>query len=398
MLSSIPQGDRAPCVGLQLAAVGLPLLAGRATAADALDKCVTVPCRRMVHPPRGDASVVLAAVRDLEDGPRELRPVGAARGARLLWIDQLRGLAIVLVVAFHGRSVLARFEPGLPPELGAATAAFAPFRMPLLIFLSGMLLARSLEKPTGEFFAGKARCIAWPYVVWSVLFLVVSAQASVQELVRTLWDAPPHLWYLHHLLGYYAVAWLLRAVRIPLGVAAAAAFVLSFAAETTSGRRLLLMFVFFVAGHVYALNRHRVRGGRRAPWLVAGVAVATASGVASAAGLDLKYEPQWVLAPAAGILVCVAAAPLWPQGPAARALAFVGRESLVFYVSHFVVLWVTSWWFREAGVEGPLRMYVAGITIALLVGWALAHLRHRSRLVAALFEPPRLGAVVRRPR
>lgn len=91
-------------------------------------------------------------------------------------------------------------------------------------------------------------------------------------------------------------------------------------------------------------------------------------------------------------------APARPQGRAARALAFVGRESLPFYVSHFVVLWATSWWFREAGLQGPLRLYVVGTAVAVAVGTALALLRHRSRLVAALFEPPtRLRPAARRP-
>lgn len=316
------------------------------------------------------------------------RPHAPSRPTRVVWIDQLRGLTILLVVAFHGKTVLGRFVEEVPEPVDVALDFFAPFRIPLLVFLSGMLLGVALSKPPREYALGKLRRIAWPYVVWSVLFLVIADRLSAGRLLLLVVHAPPHLWFLTNLLGYYLLARLLLAVRIPLIAAAAVSFALSFVPDGYGARRALFLFVFFIAGHLYAQHRDRLAFRPRRAWLAGSALVAAASAVASAAGVDLKYEPELVVAPVSGIVLCLLVAPAGVPARAGRALAFVGRDSIVFYVAHYPVLWAFFETLAGLGVRAVLPMYVAGCAVALAAGTALSVGRRRSLVVDALFAWP----------
>lgn len=321
--------------------------------------------------------------------PRTSSPTGGA-GGRLVWMDQVRGLAILLVVAFHGRTVLRRFVPDVPGWLYDFTAFFAPFRMPLLMFLSGMLLARSLTKPPRTYFLGKARGIAWPYLVWSCLFLLVAGRASPESIPAVLWSPPSYLWYLPYLLAYYAVAWGAHALRLPLPVVAGV--VLSASLSFAEWRRFAFLFVFFAAGDAYVRHRSRFPRGDRRIWACVAGAVVLAGGLASTAGADLKYEPQHLVVPAAGVALCLLLAPQHRAGAVARVLGYIGRHSLVFFVSHFVTLWAVHSSLAAVGFSDAVLAYILGVCLALTVGLALAEGR-RWWAVDALFSFPE-----RRPR
>jgi fucose 4-O-acetylase-like acetyltransferase len=309
-------------------------------------------------------------------------------------MDQVRGLAIVLVVAYHTKTVLGRFTPDVPDALGLAQELFEPFRMPLLVFLSGMLLNRSLARPAGAFVSGKLRRIAWPYLVWSVLFFTVAAKASPERLLLLAVDPPNHLWYLYNLVLYYLLVLAAQWLRAPLRLVAPAALLASTAVDAYGPRRFLFLLAFFVAGHLVSMHGDRL--GHRGLWLTVCTGVSAAGALANAAGIALKYEPAFAVVPAAGIALCLLLAPSHTEGPVAWLFGQVGRSSLVFYVAHYPVLWVVFTGLREVVVQAPLPMYAIGFVVALAAGAALVRLRSRWRLVDALFEfPPRAPDRVR---
>src|SRR3546814_1281463 len=56
---------------------------------------------------------------------------------RQLWMDLLRGLAILLVVAFHSVTILERHAYTAAPWMRDFNQLFVLYRMPTLVFLSG---------------------------------------------------------------------------------------------------------------------------------------------------------------------------------------------------------------------------------------------------------------------
>lgn len=101
---------------------------------------------------------------------------------RMSWIDVLRGLAVLAVVLHHAALQVTHGRDTNLGWISTLDDAVTPFRMPILMFLSGLLLPLSLAKPWVVYLRGKLRKIAWPYLLWSFLHLgVLVAASSLRE-------------------------------------------------------------------------------------------------------------------------------------------------------------------------------------------------------------------------
>ncbi len=91
-----------------------------------------------------------------------------------------RGTAIVLIVFLHSVTLLGRLPLDPPAWATGIAAFFAPMRMPVLIFLSGMLLPNSLLKGSVPYMDGKLRKLAWPLLSLpvAVAFMLASALST----------------------------------------------------------------------------------------------------------------------------------------------------------------------------------------------------------------------------
>lgn len=306
------------------------------------------------------------------------------------WMDHLRGFTIFLVILFHAGTATERFTGGMPYAVQPVLDAFTPFRMPILVFVSGMLLPRSLAKPGKEYALGKLRGIGWPYVVWSLIFLAVSSQLTVQNVLG-ITVAPPHyLWFLWFLLIYYTLAWLIERFSISLPIVLAVCFIGSFGPEDFRVSRFFFLFLFFLLGHLYAKRTPVKLPNSTRTWFVPLllVTVAISSG-ASAMGKDVRYEPLFVASPLAATVLCVMVLPsLARQGFVSRAFGFVGRNSLIFYASHVPAIWLVGSEVAALGDMNKNLVFVVCALTALGVGFGLVVLAGRSKLVSVLFRFP----------
>lgn len=301
-------------------------------------------------------------------------------------MDLTRGICILLVVLVHTSVPLEDWaKVTFPAEITIFNRFFEPFRMPLLMFLSGMLLEKSLRKAPTEYFTGKLKLIFWPFLVWSLAIYAAEDRLTIEYIIKTPISAPSLLWYLWFLVAYYFLAFFITRsnVRI-IFVIIVSLIASSILPAYIRMDRFAALFVFFMAGHLATTRR---LPGRIAPWLgVLGLALAVAGGVISAAGTKIKYDPLFVWVPLGLVAFILWLAPKYRTNLFTAPLEWVGRNSIVFYVSHFPIILFTVRAFVPQQSGGGGLLYVALFIWAIAMGAALQIARGRFDLVEALFD------------
>src|SRR5437879_3196965 len=101
------------------------------------------------------------------------------RANRIAWIDAAKGLAIILVVFGHVLGgVLAR---GWISHVAVATAVYDfiySFHMPLFFLIAGALSIRGIRATPTRALLSRIGSIAWPYLLWGILFFVIQPLVS----------------------------------------------------------------------------------------------------------------------------------------------------------------------------------------------------------------------------
>lgn len=304
---------------------------------------------------------------------------------RMRWMDVLRGAAIGLVILAHSAYILERFEWGHTPGwLIAANELFGPYRMPMLMLLSGMLVPAALRKSWPAYLDGKIRKIAWPYLVWlAVWCLAFPAYGSLLNLDSWM---TAYVWFLLYLFAYYLLA--LVTVRVPTWLLVLVPWVIAIFPEGRFQRRFFFLMGFFFLGKLVAEHRDVLTRVLASRWSWAAVVVAGGWGFVSAL---IDPRSSWgALAPlsAVGVLAAIKLAQLVDDRAWTAPLQYVGRHSLVFYATHFPVITAVSWAGWMLGIP-VLITVAAGFVLAILVGMLAVRLQQRT-FAKVLFEFPRL--------
>ena len=303
------------------------------------------------------------------------------------WVDCCKGICILLVVYGHIAGGVEQSKVfGRDSVFAVLRDWVYLFHIPAFFFLSGLFARRASDRPFLPFLRGRARALAYPYVVWTVIF--VAAQAAMARFVNTpvsisralcfLWE--PYgvgLWFLYALFLSSLYFYGLRRVRLPT----IASLLIVTAMFVMSQRKVfgfwyilnesMVFAVYFVIGGCFPqIATASIKWARWQLWLAALflLAIMTLSTALPTDSWGLLKLLRALLG-VAGV-VCVAMA---MRGTAlAASFAFLGTYSLEVYLAH--PLWGTfaRGIFLRLGVHAPAVFVLGGVMLGVVGSLAMA--------------------------
>lgn len=330
------------------------------------------------------------------------------------WVDAAKGLAILLVVVFHGFLGLhgADLFPGSVVWWGCNEAVYC-FHVQLLFLCSGYLRQRYGRSGGCRAHVcaalGKVWCLGVPYLVFATLSWTLKTLCAqwVNHPAGAWWEdlvlepAAPY-WFLPTLALLFALlprtdgkrAW---ACLFAAAVAAKAATVAWDCADWAFPVRTVAQQAFwFAAGMGLARLEALPTGGKGVQWLGAACAVLFAAGAAAATSADLWAQPRWEWCKAAkwglGVLACTAVLAWAVRRGGARSSPgvweWLGRNTLPFFLMHTLFAAAVRMALAALGVRF-LWLHVPAMLAASIAG-PLAAMRVLERVhLDGLVDPRR---------
>ncbi len=332
------------------------------------------------------------------------RPVhsnGLAADARVDWVDYAKGFCIVFVVMMHSTLGVGN-AVGQEGWLHTVVAFAKPFRMPDFFLISGLFLARVIDRDWRSYLDRKVLHFVYFYLLWTAIQFAVKAPLFVHEhgvlgmawlYLETLWEPFGTLWFIYLLPIFFVVAKLARSLRVPsavIWIAGAALEIAHIHTGWTVIDEFASRFVYFYTGYLLAPRIFALASKVQAHPETA-LAGLTIWGFANALlvfnGLAELAVVSLVLG-LAGAVAVVAVSALMAKSDVFRPLRYCGRNSIVIYLAFFLpmalsrMVLLKTGWITDVGTISAL-VTLAGVIGALAWFWAVRH-----TVLRFLFERP----------
>lgn len=305
---------------------------------------------------------------------------------RVDWVDYAKGFCIVMVVTMHS-TLGVEAAAGHEGFMHALVAFAKPFRMPDFFLISGLFLARVIERDWRTYLDRKVVHFAYFYLLWSAIEFAVKAPhfaaeigwAGVLNLYLLSFIEPLGILWFIYLLPLFAV--MTKATR---NIPPAAIWLLAAALETariatgwTVIDEFAARFVYFYTGYLFAPRVFALAAYVQARPVPAGVGLlawALLEGFAVFGGYsELPLVSLGLGLTGAGAVVSIAA--LLAKVRLFDPLRFCGRNSIVIYLSFFLPMAATRTLLLRTGLIGDIGVVslvvtVAGVLGALAIWWA----------------------------
>jgi uncharacterized membrane protein YcfT len=328
---------------------------------------------------------------------------------RVDWVDYAKGICIVMVVMMHS-TLGVGLAAGGEGFLHTLVAFAKPFRMPDFFLISGLFLARVIDRDWKTYLDRKVVHFAYFYVLWMTIQFAFKApgiaaehgMAGVLKLYAVSFIEPfGTLWFIYLLPIFFVVTKLARAVpTLTVWVIAAALEIAPIETGWTVIDEFAGRFVYFYTGYVCApqLFAFAREVQQRAPLALAGLGVwgcinglFVFGGYAELAVISLMLGLQ-----GAGAIIALAA--LLARARILDALRYCGENSIVIYLAFFLPMAATRVVLLKTGVVPDIGLMSVIVTTAGVVGPLLLFWLVRRTTLRFLFERPARFWLTPKPR
>jgi uncharacterized membrane protein YcfT len=323
----------------------------------------------------------------------------AARTGRIDWVDYAKGICIVMVVMMH--STLGVEQAASHDGWMHYAVAFArPFRMPDFFLISGLFLARVIDRDWRDYLDRKVLHFAYFYVLWVTIQFAFKAPMFAAELgwrgvglsyLEAFIEPFGTLWFIYLLPIFFVVIKLTRTIPWPaIWLAGAALEMAHIDTGWTVIDEFARRFIYFYTGYLFATQIFAFTAGvQRSPsTALLGLALwALLNGVLVAAGFaDLPLVS--LMLGFAGACAVVAVAALIAERDLLRPLRYCGQHSIVIYLAFFLPMAATRIVLLKTGIIGDLGTIALLVTTAGIVGALAWYWAVRGTPLRLLFERP----------
>ena len=335
--------------------------------------------------------------------------MGQTGASRVYWVDYAKGFCIVMVVMMHSTLGVEQ-AAGQQSWMGHLVEFAKPFRMPDFFLISGLFLARVIDRDWRTYLDRKVVHFAYFYLLWVTIQFAFKAPGFAAEhgvfgVVKLYAEAfiEPFgtLWFIYLLPVFFVVTKLTRTVPpLLVWIVAAGLEIAPIHTGWTVIDEFASRFVYFYTGYVLAARIFRIAAGAQArPMLAAYALVAWAllNGFYVFSGLaDRPFVSLTLGLIGAAAVVSVSA--LMAKSDVFAPLRWLGRNSIVVYLAFFLGMAASrSVLLKTALIPdlGTVALLVtaSGIAVAVALFWAV-----RGTPLRFLFERPAWARLESKPK
>ena len=343
------------------------------------------------------------------NGTGTLDRFAAPSADRLDWVDYAKGICIIMVVMMHS-TLGVENAAGREGFMHAVIEFAKPFRMPDFFLISGLFLARVIDRDWRTYLDRKVMHFVYFYVLWVTIqfafkapaFAAEHGAAYVAKLYLLSFIEPfGTLWFIYLLPIFFVVTKLTKNVHPALIWGAGA--VLEMANISTGWTvvdEFAWRFVYFYSGYVFAKYIFAfVREVQDNPnFALVGLALwGLVNGAATYAGVATWPVISLVLGYAGSAAVITVGA-LLAKMRWLDSIRYCGEHSLVVYLAFFLPMAASRIFLAKTGIVpdvGLMAVIVtaSGVAGAIMIWWAT-----RNTPLRFLFDRPQAFWLTPKPR
>jgi uncharacterized membrane protein YcfT len=331
---------------------------------------------------------------------------------RVGWVDYAKGVCIVMVVMMHST---------LGVELAAGAKGFMhhvvefarPFRMPDFFLISGLFLARVIDRDWRDYLDRKVVHFAYFYVLWVTIQFAFKAPMFAAEqgwggvalsYLEAFIEPFGTLWFIYLLPIFFVTIKLTRNVPWPLiWLVGAGLEMAHIDTGWTAVDEFARRFIYIYSGYVFATQVFAFSAAvqRRPRAALLGLGCwALINGALVTAGLAALPLISLALG-LAGALGVISVAALLATRDLFAPLRYCGKNSIVIYLAFFLPMAATRIALLKTGLIADLGVVSLIVTLIGVIGalawyWAVRETRFRflfERPAWARLKPARLPAL-----
>jgi uncharacterized membrane protein YcfT len=335
--------------------------------------------------------------------------MGQAGAQRVDWVDYAKGFCIIMVVMMHS-TLGVEAAAGQTSWMGELVAFAKPFRMPDFFLISGLFLARVIDRDWRTYLDRKVVHFAYFYVLWVTIQFAFKAPGlaaehgalGVAKLYTEAFIEPfGTLWFIYLLPVFFVVTKLTRGVPVLVIWTVLAALEI---AHVHTGWTVIdefcARFVYFYTGYILAERIFQIATTVQArPMLaVLGLAAwALFNGFYVAAELDGKPFVSLTLG-LIGAVAVVAVSALMAKRDAFAPLRWLGEHTIVVYLAFFLGMAASRSVLLKTGLIPDVGTVALLVTISGIAVAVALFLAVRSTPLKFLFERPAWARLKDKPR